>query len=385
MNRREMVRLAATGGAVALMPRIAAAAQSEVFVARMQLMGPRAVIPVTIGGKGPYLFLIDTGGFMSLIDDGLAIELGLRKLGKADVRGIGGATELNRYEASDVNLGGLRQSAVSFAGFRDGAFGRNIRGALASGIVTELDGDLDFEKGEWRLYPDGRKERPGFTEVKSEIRKGGSKVGSAHIYAHATIEGETHRFLIDTGAPGEVQLFPQAVRKTSLWDNDRPWAPVRPRGVGGEGHKSRLIRADGLEIGGIQLPRPLLMLNDADKKRDGMADGIIGLGVLRQLNLSTDTRRGSLWVQKNAVPPPPRHYALSGIWIEAKGTQLLVDQVGHGSPAQAAGVAVGDEVLGETFRPLIAKLAGPPGREVKLRLRRDGAEREVALRLDPYL
>ncbi|MEI9851738.1 MAG: hypothetical protein WDN24_13835 [Sphingomonas sp.] len=183
-----------------------------------------------------------------------------------------------------------------------------------------------------------------------------------------------------------MQLFSHAVRRSALWEDDRPWAPVQPSGIGGAGAKSRLVRADAIDFGGgIKFPRPLLMLQDVDARRGGTADGIIGLGVLRQLNLSTDTRRDVLWVQRNALPPPPRRYALSGIWIEERKGALLVDQVGRGSPAEAAGVQVGDVVLGEQFRPLISKLGGPPGREVTIRIRRGPDERQATMRLDPYL
>lgn len=385
MKRREAIGMLGLGAGAALLPRAALGAQGDVFVAKFQLAGPRVVIDVTIGGKGPYAFMIDTGAFLSLIDNGLAAELGLKSRARADVRGIGGAVELARFEARDVNLGGLRQSAVTFAGYDGPALGPGIRGTLAAGILTEIDGDLDFERGEWRLYPDGRGERPGFERLPSRITRGKADVGSAYIFADAKIEGESHRFLLDTGSPGEVMLFPQAVRRTTLWEDGRPWSPVRPHGIGGAGPKARLVRADALEMGGITIPRPLLTINDADARRQSLADGIIGIGVLQQLNLSTDTKRDVLWARRNALPPPRRRYALSGIWIEQRDGALVVDQVGKGSPAEAAGVQVGDVVLDETFRPLLAKLAGPPGRQVRLKLRRGGGEQEVALRLDPYL
>ncbi|MEI9851739.1 MAG: retropepsin-like aspartic protease [Sphingomonas sp.] len=189
MNRRDVVRALGLGAGAALLPR-AAVAQDDVFVARIALLGVRVVIAVTIGGRGPYQFMIDTGAFLSLIDKTLAIELGLRPNGKADVSGAGGTAELDRYEARDVNLGGLRQKFVSFAAHDASGFGPNIRGALAAGLLTEMDGDLDFERGEWRLYPDGRKERPGFVRLASQItHPDRNEVGSAHMFAHATIEG----------------------------------------------------------------------------------------------------------------------------------------------------------------------------------------------------
>ena len=101
MNRRDMLVAMAGAGVTGIAPRCfsqdSGAPGNRVIVSRIGLVDGRVVMPITIGGKGPYLFLIDTGRATSMIEDELARELKLQVTGTVSARGIGG-----RYASVDA-------------------------------------------------------------------------------------------------------------------------------------------------------------------------------------------------------------------------------------------------------------------------------------------
>ena len=107
----------------------------------------------------------------------------------------------------------------------------------------------------------------------------------------------------------------------------------------------RLCHAGEARFGGIVIERPVVLL-EAPGTMHGLADGIVGLPTIQQLNLMSDIRSGALWAQRNHQGPPVDRYRLAGIWVDPDGRDLVVREVGTGSPAGEAGIARGDRIVG---------------------------------------
>lgn len=385
MQRREFLGLLAASGLSAFAPAVAAAQPSGVIVSKIALVGSRVIVAVTIDGSGPYPFLLDTGGFLSFIDDALARSLKLSQRGTVDGAGVGGRATLPLYLARNVIFGGgLRQDSVAFAGMANGF--RTVRGALAAGVVTSIDSDLDFEAGEWRLYPGGRPTRSGFIRMARGIDGGGGgRNGSPRLFGAAEVNGRTLRFLLDTGAPNGLSLTRNAARSLGLWTDERPYAPLRTSGIGGQGGIGRLVRTERISFAGRTFERPIILLRDDNSGEGGKNDGIIGLDMLRGFNLSTDVKAGDVWLQPHADFAPAERYGLSGLWLDEKGGEVVVSDVGTGSPAKQAGIAVGDRLVGGDLPALIRRITGRPGNPVTLSVRRGGTTRDISFRLTEFL
>ncbi|RZM34206.1 MAG: hypothetical protein EOP67_18315 [Sphingomonas sp.] len=395
MDRRDVLRmLALAGGGVAISTtaraRAVAGEPGRVFVSRIMLQGSRVVMAVTIGDAGPYLFAIDTGGFLSLIDNALAKSLKLNATGMTGAAGVGGRTVMPVYLARNIVFGGgVRQNAVAFAGMENFGFGSEVKGMLAAGILTTMDSDLDIEAGEWRTYPDGHPPRIGYYRIDSAISDmasgRGPGAGSRHLYGSATVGGKALRFLLDTGAPGGLSLDRPTAQSLGLWNDTQPYAPVRPRGIGGQAGIARIVRAAGFTFGDSPFDRPLVMLRGESDTRPRV-NGIIGLQVLRQFNLSTDVRARALWVKRHTTADASEErYGLSGLWIDRDGERMTVAAVGTGSPAAGAGVRTGDRIVGEPFPAVIRKISGAPGTSVTLSVERGGVISDRAFVLKPFL
>ena len=384
IGRREVV--AAMAGSL-VMPRVALAADRRMFKASIALENNRVLVAVGMNGKGPYIFMIDTGAYVSLIRPELAKELGLLVMGHEGTSGIGGkGRPFAIYRARDFIIGGsIRQSSVVLEDSFEFGYQSEIYGALAAGILTAQDADLDFDAGELRIYPDGRGDRSGFVALDSEIpRAEQPNRGSRQILATVTVDGRPVRCLLDTGSPNTLSLDQAAARRLGLWDG-RPFAPVRPNGIGGTGPIGRIVRVGSIGMGGLTVDRPQITLlgNDIGGRHDGF-EGIVGLSIIRRFNLSIDTRGRKLWVKPSRQSSPPGRYGLSGLWLDRDGARIKVAEVGTGSPAAKAGIAVGDEIDGDWDNVLRA-IGGPADSIARLAVKRGGDTREVALTLAPYL
>jgi predicted aspartyl protease len=387
LTRRRMIAVAA---GASLLPRslLAAEAAGRVFTNSIALQDRRVWLAASIQGKGPFLFVVDTGAVVSLIQESVARELGLRARAPVVLRGVGGPESFLLYEAHDVVFsGGTRQpTAVFAAAGRHLALGPQAAGALAAGMLTAVDSELDFDRGELRVYPDGRGERSGFVELPSRIQHVNGAAASAYIIVDGVLDGRGYRFLLDTGMPRQVQLWSSATRKSGLWNDSTPFSPLRSSGIGGEADRGRLVRAGRLQIGGVAFERPLVGLSSPSAlQRADFADGIIGLELLERLNLSTDVRRGRLWAQPNARPAWPERYGLTGLWVEERGGKVTVAEVSPKSPAADAGLRVGDEIAGIAMQAFVNQLAGQPGRRIPVTLRRGGETIPTAITLREFL
>ncbi|GLR46486.1 aspartyl protease family protein [Sphingomonas astaxanthinifaciens] len=386
MQRRELLGLLGASGLCALVaPQVLTAQGTGVLVSRIALVGSRVIVAVTIDGSEPYPFLLDTGGFLSFIDDALAKSLKLSQRGMVDGSGVGGRATLPLYLARNVVFGGgLRQDTVAFAGMTSGFSA--VRGALAAGVMTALDSDLDFEAGEWRLYPGGRATRSGFIRMAKGIDGGGGgRNGSPRLFGDAEVNGRTLRFLLDTGAPSGLSLTRNAARSLGLWTDERPYAPLRTSGIGGQGGIGRLVRSERIAFAGRTFERPVILLRDDNSGAGGRIDGVIGLDLLRGFNLSTDVKAGDVWLQPLAGFALADRYGLSGLWLDEKGGEVVVADVGTGSPAKQAGIAVGDRLVGGTLPEMVRRITGRPGTPVTLSVRRGGATRDVSFVLAEFL
>lgn len=381
MHRRDVLGLVAAALTLPLAARLRAASAPQVIVNKVSMAGNRVVIPVTFANGRRVDFFLDTGTIVSLIDAALAADLGLRQRGSTRLGGIGGADTYPLFLADNVVFGeNLRQPTAAFAA-RRGGFGR-YAGALAAGTLTALDSDLDLERGEWRLYPQGRRPGPGFVRMSGGF--GGGQGGeSPRLFAEAEVNGRALRFLLDTGAPGGLSLHDGAARKLGLWDDRRPYAPQRTSGIGGAGGLGRLVRAEQISLAGRSFERPVILLRKDGDSRD--EDGIIGLDLLRHFNLATEVRTRSVWLQPHAPARPfADRYNRSGLWIEPQEGTARVLAVGTGSPAQKAGLAVGDRLIGDPAAQFAA-IEGPAGTLVSLLVERGGARRPVSFSLADFL
>src|SRR5690242_5459585 len=106
MRRRDVLRALVASGVMIRGFPVAAAPTGRVIVSKLALVAGRVVMGLTIDGAGPYLFMIDTGGHLSMIDEALARSLKLAPQGMTRASGVGGVATLPVFLAHHVVFGG---------------------------------------------------------------------------------------------------------------------------------------------------------------------------------------------------------------------------------------------------------------------------------------
>jgi predicted aspartyl protease len=333
---------------------------------------------VSLNGQGPFPFALDTGAVVSGVKLAVAERLGLRPLRQVRLNGA----DFPLYAVPEMVLGGaVRQENAALFGLPGERLG--AEGLLAAGLLTTYDSELDFERSEWRVHPEGGPDRTGFERLPSELRARGP--GSERPFADVVLDGETLRPVWDTGAPRALSLPYRIGRQLGLWRDDRPFGSVLVTGIqGASGAPGRIVRAGRLTIGSSVYERPLVLVRPEGHPAD---ETLLGLPIIRTLDLSLDRSERSVWVRRNRLEPgPDPRYGNAGTWLEEAVGGVRVASVSPQSPAAEAGVRVGDMVQGAGgLRGAIERLGGPAGARRELIVRRGGETLTIGFTLADYL
>ncbi|MBP6379339.1 MAG: aspartyl protease family protein [Sphingorhabdus sp.] len=366
-------------------PLRAQAAADKFYAVGISIEDNRIWTAVSLGKLKPELFIIDTGSERSVVSHKWATANKLKTGGYTMMRGMGGVEKADVVKVKDMLIGGVFTKDYQEFAATKSLDRADFVGLLGVDFLLFADCDLDFVKGEWRVYPEGRTSRPGFYQVPDSIRPR----NVAQPLGMAVSVGDfSGYFGIDTGSPSALLLDGKAAKKTGLWESDRPYAPFAHKGFGSGSSRARIYRADRIKLHKFILEKQLISLLEpgVDKSNWRDVDGLVGMQALRHFHLSTDTKNKALWMAPNGLNfANEERYPLSGLWLEGSGTNITIADVGIGSPAAATGLKVGDKIVGQNFAAMLQKFSGAPGKSVSFDYERDGKRASVEYTLRPYL
>jgi hypothetical protein len=101
-----------------------------------------ALVPVTIDGKGPWSFALDTGASQSLVDSQVAAELSVRATGgRQKIAGVTSVKKLRSIAVKHWRVGGVRLPATTVveANLPFGNANGGIQGLLGSDMLSQFD------------------------------------------------------------------------------------------------------------------------------------------------------------------------------------------------------------------------------------------------------
>jgi hypothetical protein len=346
----------------------------------MEIVDGRPVVPVTLGGRGPYRFILDTGAHGSVISKGLADELGLPVSGDSELRSpAGGSSVPAKLVAIDrLALGGASASGVVAATMDFAALFPSPtapKGVLSPSAFPGVLLTLDYPRAEVVLRrgelpaPDG-----------SEIFEYAPEDGDGLPMIPLTVAGRPVKAHLDAGSPGGISLpKPMAA--------DLPLAspPV-------EKHRARTVDKEFVILGAplegrVQVGRYTLENPDLSFTDLPMAN--VGYEFLRRYAVTLDVRNHRVRLEEGAMAAPPspapRRYGVRMIPSSSGG--LEVAGTDAGSPAEKAGLRPGDRILSVNGREtkaldpaeVAALLRFSP---VALVIEREGKRLSIEMRLD---
>jgi predicted aspartyl protease len=101
-----------------------------------------ALVPVTINGKGPWAFALDTGASQSLVDSQVAKELAVPTTGKKQrIEGVTSSAKVVAIRVTDWRVGKVKLPATTVveANLPFGNAEGGVQGLLGSDMLSEFD------------------------------------------------------------------------------------------------------------------------------------------------------------------------------------------------------------------------------------------------------
>ncbi|PYP29118.1 MAG: hypothetical protein DMD55_02975 [Gemmatimonadetes bacterium] len=261
------------------------------------------------------------------------------------------------------------------------ASGRPERGFVGHDVLRRFTVEIDYREQRVRLYDPARYRYAGSGTV-VPFAAGDDR---PLLHGSITVPGRppiSARLLLDTGASGLCLILTVPfVERYGLAGAVSP-AIEAPIGTGLAGQlRGTLVRLKELRLAGLRVASPTTGLGG---ERTGFLarsdlDGVIGNPVFEDARLIVDYARRRVIIEPRAAARCD--YDMSGLRLTAQGPELrhiAVEYVVPHSPAERAGIRVGDELLLIDGRAVAdASLS-----DVRRALRVNGALRRLVLRRD---
>lgn len=324
----------------------------------------RIYVPVRIGSGAPHWFILDTGATGTIIDTAVAKAAGLALSGGQTVHGAGsGGSTQSQTSAVDLRVGPVplhvqQPLVMDLAHLLGPTSGRAPAGIIGSQFFREHFVDVDFAARRVTVYPNGGARRPSYaarvpltfadwtplTHIKLALPPG--RVVTANA-------------LIDLGAKSTFLIPEPFIAREKLRDAfSHTVVTGLGAGVGGDTFYA-FARARRLSLASapvMMLDDPVVGLSVKGTLRSTWNEGLLGTDFLSRFRLGFDYAHHQLWLTKVGNSPEP--FDRSGLFLAATAGDLdrvTVRQVLKGGPGEAAGLAVGDEILAVDGEP-VAKI-----------------------------
>ena len=317
-----------------------------------ELINNHVYARASVNGKGPFLFIFDTGG-LDLVTPTLARSLGLTTEGHFDGRGAGeGITDTGFAKVAELRVGNARLKDQTFFVLPLDDLS-DIEGVDEQGMVgfeTFRRFVTRFDYGAHTITlidPKSFDPADAGTPVPFEFADHNPEVSGE-------FEGIPGKFHIDTGSRSEVTLNRPFVERNGLRASHPGGHDVVDGwGVGGPS-RAYVMRGASLKLGSVEIRD--VVASAATQARGAFAgddyQGNIGGGVLKRFVVTFDYAHQIMYLKPLAGPVADTGvFDRSGMWINrAQGGYKVVDVTASG-PAQAAGIKVGDLITSIEGKP----------------------------------
>lgn len=300
-------------------------------------------VKVAVNGHPLRLFL-DTGASHLLLSPEAAELVGIGKTKALQFSGFGDQPgRAKQGRASSVVAGEAVANNVPVAitpipaAFRSDGF-------LGLSFLRHFKFRVDYDQKLLSFAP--------FNE--NTLRTGDSCLSLESVYPLMTVrcelDGIPAKLLVDTGAGQGLILKSWFVDQHGLGER----CPKRLNVVTGEGlrgeTRGEITRIPKLRLGNHILTNIYAEFQTGKSARHDEIAGFLGSQVLRRFNLTFDLSRSLVWIEPNSnylAESPPPGCVRSGMVCAPQGSSWIVRDVIPSSPADEAGIIVGEAIRSE--------------------------------------
>jgi Aspartyl protease/PDZ domain len=354
-----------------------------------QLTGGIVILHARLGNYPDTLnFVLDTGSSGISLDSTTADYLGMHPTPtEKTIRGIAGIHKVSFLYNQSLHFPGLTVDSLNFHisdySVLTAVYGEKIDGIIGYSFISRYILKLDYDTMKMSICTRGtiRYPRGGYL-LKPVINMLVSQ--NMRVRDEETVNT---RFLYDMGA-GLCMLFSRDFIEDSSFINSKKKRWVKQgEGLGGKIDMEMMVVKE-IKIGPYRFRKvPSYIFDDENNVTSyPYQGGLIGNDILRRFNVIINYEKGDIYITPNKHYGEEFDYSYTGLELYYIQGLIIAGDVAKGSPAEAAGLMEGDEVLAvnKNFSQNLNqyKIAlQVPNEKVKLIIRRDGVIKEIEFKV----
>jgi len=319
------------------------------------------IIQLSINGKGPFNFVLDTGvGLMLITDPKLVDSINIPSKRTLKMGGLGEGEDFEAYVTSalKIDIPGLVSYDVAAAIFKKDHFGLSnyagmaIHGLLGYEFFNNLAVKINFSDStisvsrpaDIRLFKKGSK-----IPITIEDRK-------PYVQAKVSFPNGTKsndKLILDIGA-GHPLSLENMIKKQGLPEK----FIAANLGIGLTGPIDGFVsRIKEIEFGRFKIKNIITSFPDDNKnfKETEQRDGSIGMGILKRFNIIFDYPDSAIYLKPMSNLNEPFEHDMSGLEYYGGGDNfdhVIISRVEPGSAGDEIGLEKDDEIVSINFKPV---------------------------------
>lgn len=324
-------------------------------------------------------FILDTGSSGISLDSTTVEYFGLKPIPtERSIRGVAGIRKVSFLYNQSLHFSGLTVDSLNFHindyTILTAVYGEKIDGIIGFSVLSRYIVKLDYDSmklsictnGTIRYPRGGYLLKPTFNQLVSQPLR---------VKDDNTINS---RFLFDIGA-GLCMLFSRDfIEDSSLLHKKRKRWLKEGEGLGGKLDMELTVIKE-VKIGPYRFRKvPVYIFDDEYNVTSyPYMGGLIGNDIMRRFNVILNYHKGDIFITPNRHFSELFDYSYSGLELYLIDGVIVAGDIAKGSPAEAAGLKEGDQILGinKNFSQNLNqyKIAlQVPNEKVKIVFRRNG-------------
>ena len=360
-----------------------------------QLHGSMIVIELSVDESTPLSFIFDTGAGGTIISAGTAAKLGI--IGDETVSRQGGtgmaSVELSTKHTVDVGDITFKNITLGIAELDhiQRRFGMQTDGVIGWEILSKYAVRLNYDTMRIEIY-DNKKFDYDFGDSGYPIEVQGTTIFTNITVTFKSGNTFTGKVVVDTGSGNNIHFNTPFTEENDLLAEMNTYYEQETQSLSTESSHIYITMLANLNISDYEfsaLPAIIAIAETGALSWSGPM-GILGNGVLKRFNVFIDLQQKMMSLEPNQLYYDQFEVNCSGLELVTDDMfqKVIVDHVHVGSPAEDAGLKVGDEIVqidgantSEFQLPQIRSILSQDGKDVELLVDREGELHSYLLRL----
>ncbi len=296
-----------------------------------------------VNGNGPFSTVFDTGA-VNVISADFAKQLGLKVEEKStDFGAIGGAIKVRTTLVDKLTIGDLVVRNQMFYVLDIPADAGTPQMLVGWELMQRFAVRMDFKHNQLTFFNGQTFHYVGRgTSLPLLLHKNGNGID-----VEAKVDGIPGRFLLDSGNQTGLFLNSGFVNNNHLVESlGARYRGYNGRGLGGPSPEAWFVRLHTFQLGHLKISGPIARLQTANDSFNEVLAGNIGQDILSRFVVTVDCSRAVMYLEKTAAWNKPQPFNRTGMLVDYNEGSDEVKTVFPGSPAEAAGLKVGDRIVG---------------------------------------